>query len=634
MPSDASHAAATAAAETSHLPAVTGPAGLDQSDRRTTLFIALGLAVLTFALYLRTLHNGFISYDDYDYISGNPLVQQGLTWHGIVHAFTTIDQGNWFPLEWISLMGTSQFFGIRPFAYHLTNLFLHAVDAVLLFLLLQAATRRIWRAAMVAALFAVFPLNVEAVAWATERKSVLSVFFMLLALAGYGWYSRQPDAARFMLIVLPFALGLMTKAWLVTFPFALLLLDYWPLQRFGPPTGEPKEGFGEEASFLQLVLEKIPLFLMAFATLFAGVYAASHSEALSISTAHAPFSLRLENALWSYLGYVLKGAWPMKLALIYPYPQHMFPVWQIAIATGFLLGVTAVVWCFREKRYFLVGWLWYLGVLFPLVGLVQTGTQSMADRWAYISFMGLFVAVVWGIADLDAPRVALTLAAGGILAAYACVSFVQTGYWRDGIALYTHAINVTNGNGTMRVNLGVEYERIGRPDLAIEQYAQAVVDTPGLGVAHFNFARLLNDQDHPLEAIAEYKLAISNTGVPREIANAETGLGAIYANMNLPDQAVQEFTAAIAANPGDVYPLLNRGLIEIHRGDLESARQDFTRSVEIMPTPATWYTLGVILEDQKNIPAAVQAYQSALQMKPDLAEARSRLQALQSPTSH
>jgi Tfp pilus assembly protein PilF len=596
------------------------------------LGIVLALAVLTAAVYFRTLHNGFISYDDYDYITSNPLVRQGLTWHGIAQALTSIDQANWFPMEWISLMATSQFFGLNPAAYHLTNLVLHLANVLLLFWLLKQATGRVARAGVVAGLFAVLPLNVEAVAWASERKSVLSVFFMLLALLAYGWYARKPAPLRYLAIVIPCGLGLMTKAWLVTFPFALLLLDYWPLQRFGAAKEASAIENERRPGFAQVFVEKIPLMLMSFATTFIGFYAAKSGEALAISAAHAPFGLRLENAVWSYLDYVLKAIWPAHLALIYPFPQGLFPAWKIACAAIFLMGVTAIAWRLRARRYFLTGWLLYLGVLFPVIGLIQTGTQSMADRWAYISFMGLFVAAVWGIADLAADAqisaaVTGTLACA-VLAAYACVSYVEVGYWHDGVALYSHSIENTGANGPLRVNLGVEYERLGRPDLALQQYRQAVVDTPDLGVAHFNLAKMLDDRNDLIGAAAEYQLAISNTGVAHEISNAYVGLGKVYTEMNLPAKAQQAFSAALAANPDEVYALIDRGMMELQQGDLEGARKDFSRSVQIAPTPMTWYTLGTILENEKNFSAAIEDYQAALRMNPNLTEAQQHLQVL------
>lgn len=604
----------------------------EQNNYRLVLWIAFALGVVTFVVYLRTLHNGFITYDDPDYITNNPLVRRGLAWHGIAQAFKTFDQGNWFPLEWISLMGSSEVFGMNPAAYHLTNLILHIFNVVLLFLLLQQATGKMLRSATVAALFAVFPLNVEAVAWATERKSVLSVFFLLLALAAYGWYVRRPGLGRYLAVAIFFALGLMTKAWLVTFPFALLLIDYWPLQRFAAQEASTVGSCGTPVGFGRLLIEKVPLFGMSFASTIVGIYAARSGDALSISAAHAPFSLRFENALWSYLAYVSKGIWPAKLAIIYPFPQQFYPAWKVTCAGVFLLGVTALVWRARQKRYLIVGWLWYLGVLFPVIGLIQTGTQSMADRWAYISFWGLFVAIVWGLADFAAmclPRARMAATAGAILVAYACVSYVQTGYWHDSIALYSHALAVTKVNGPIRVNLGTEYARIGRPDLALEEYRQAVVDMPTLGVAHYNLGRALADRQDLIEAEAQYRLAITNTGVPHEIADAYVGLGAIYVQMNLPAKAIEQFSAALSADPNDVYALLDRGMIEFRQGNLDDAGKDFLRSTQIASTPMTWYTLGVVLEAQHNPAAAIHAYESALQLDPSLRDAHARLQELQ-----
>lgn len=630
MPEKTANAQESVKAEPKATP---GVAALE-SDRQPVLWIAFALAAVTFGVYFRTLHNGFISYDDYDYITSNPLVRQGLTWHGITQAFTTFDQSNWFPIEWISLMATSQFFGLSPFAYHLANIVLHIANVVLLFVLLQKSTGRTARSAIVGGLFAVLPLNVEAVAWATERKSVLSVFFLLASLLAYGWYARRPSAGRYVTIAIPFALGLMTKAWLVTFPFALLLLDFWPLRRINFGRDEAEAGTRGSMSFAALIVEKIPFILMSLAVTMIGIRAAKAGDAFAISTANSPFSLRFENAVWSYLAYILKGVWPSHLAIIYPFPQHFYAAWKMALATVFLATITLVVWRFRERRYLIVGWLWYLGVLFPVIGLIQTGTQSMADRWAYISFWGLFVAVVWGVADFAAERrlrrIALAVLAPAVLAAYACVSYVQTGYWRDGFALYSHAVAVTKDNGPVRVNLGVEYERMSRPDLALQQYRQAVVDTPNLGVAHFDLAQALDDAHNPMEAAAQYELAIANTNVPHEICDAHIGLGKIYTEMNLPGKAIEEFGAALAANPSDVYALLDRGMIEFRQGDLAGAQKDFTRSVRITPTPMTWFTLGLILEQEKNISAAAQAYEEALRLNPKLAVAQTHLNNLRS----
>ena len=600
--------------------------------------ISAGLVALAFAIYLRTLHNGFISYDDYDYITANALVRGGLSWHSIARALTSVDQANWFPMEWISLMGTAQWFGLNPAAFHFTNLILHATNVVLLFLLLHKATGKTWRAATVAALFAVLPLNVEAVAWATERKSVLSVFFLLLSFAAYGWYVRKPGLFRYALIALPFALGLMTKAWLVTFPFTLLLLDCWPLRRFGSSESTDSARGSQQLPFTRLALEKLPLLLMSSASTAVGIYAARAGGALQISTAQTPMGLRAENALWSYVMYIAKGIWPAHLAIIYPFPQHYYTAWQIAMAAGLLLTITGIVWRLRERRYLIVGWLWYLGVLFPVIGLVQTGTQSMADRWAYISFWGLFVATVWLIADwadsVQLPRPTLAVIAACIIGAYAARSYIQTGYWHDDFTVYTHTIDATKVNGPARVNLGIWYEQRGRPDLALQQDQQAVIDMPSLGIAHYNLARLLAGRNDSIEAIAEYQLAISNTAVPHEIAGARVGLGGLYVRMNLPSKALDEFSAALAANPNDVYALLDRGMIEFRQENLAAARSDFTRATQVLPTAMTWYTLGLIQEREGDYGAAVESYGEALRMNPSLDEAREALGKLRTGGSH
>ena len=291
-------------------------------------------------------------------------------------------------------------------------------------------------------------------------------------------------------------------------------------------------------------------------------------------------ALRIENALWSYVMYLAKGVWPAHLAIIYPFPQHYFAAWKVILATGVLLAVTIATWKLREKRYLIVGWLWYLGMLFPVIGLVQTGTQAMADRWAYISFWGLFVAVVWGSAELfeetGAEIKASAVIATSIIAIYAAVSVVQTAYWKDNLTLYAHALEVTKQNGSVRVNLGVAYEREQRPNLAFEQYRQAAIDSPALGIAHYNLARLLDDQHQPNAAAAEYQLAIANTSVPHEIDEACVGLAVIYAEQGRPLEAIAQYSAALQANPTDAYALLGRGVLELRQGNLPAAEGDFS----------------------------------------------------------
>ena len=600
------------------------------------VWIALGLAGLTCAVYARTLHNGFINYDDDVYIYANPIVQRGLTWHGIVWAFQSTYEGNWVPLSWISFMSTAQAWGANPFGYHLTNLLLHIANVILVFLLLWKGTDYLGRSTLVAGLFAVFPMNVEAVAWAAERKGVLSTFFLLLALFAYGGYAIRPSRGRYLAVAVFFALGLMAKAILVPFPFALLLLDVWPLRRFNAETMQSSLPLNAQGgTWLRLVLEKIPLLALSLLATGVGLYAARRGGAFSISAAHVPITLRVENAIWSYFMYVLKGLWPAHLAIIYPYPQYFLPIWKIAVAGTFLVGMTVFAWTLRAKPYLLVGWLWFLGMLLPVIGLIQTGTQSMADRWAYVPFLGLFVAVVWSIAEAipdSSSRKTLGLAGTAVLIAYGCITFVETSYWRNGFTVFSHAVNVTTANGTARVNLGSELERMGRPDLALEQYQQAVKDTPALGTAHYNLARLLAEEDREDEAITEYRLAVANTENGPELGRAHTGLGAALLAKRDRAAAMNEFNAALGSDPRNVYALLDRGMTEYREDSLETASADFERAAQLAPTPMTWYTLGVILEKKGNLAGAAQAYQTALQMKPDLSDAQNHLRGLRERT--
>jgi len=358
---------------------------------------ALLLMLATLALYQRSLHNGFVNYDDPDYITENAHVRQGLSWSNIRWAFTATDAYNWHPLTWISHMADVQFFGVKAIGHHLDSALLHTLNVLLLFLLLRFATGYVWRSATVAALFAVFPLNVECVAWAAERKSVLCVAFLFFALLAYGWYALRPGVGRYLAVALLFALALMAKPLAITLPAALLLVDYWPLQRFGGHSPDATDAASARAGFLRLVAEKIPLLLLCGGSAFMTVYAQRRGGALA-STELFPLALRIKNAVFSYADYLGKGIWPARLAVFYPYP-HGLGLVKVVGAALILSGITVVCWQLRERRYLLTGWLWYLGTMVPMIGIVQVGRQAMADRYAYVPFVGLFVMVVWLAAD-------------------------------------------------------------------------------------------------------------------------------------------------------------------------------------------------------------------------------------------
>jgi protein O-mannosyl-transferase len=596
------------------------------SRRELTLLLAFVLLAVTLFVYAPSLHNGFINYDDPDYISQNARVLQGLSWNSLVWAFTTTSQGNWHPLTWLSLMATAQFFGPKPLGFHLVDVLLHALNVLLLFFLLQKATGFLLRSATVAALFAVLPLNVEAVAWAAERKSVLSTTFLFLALIAYGWYARKPTVGRYLLLALFFVLSLLVKSIMVTLPFALLLVDYWPLQRAG---FTPDDG----RRWLKLTVEKLPLLAIALADTAMAVYAGRRGGALSAYNGNAPLSLRAQNALWSYAAYLLKGVWPSRLAIIYPFPHNGLSPSKVVMGGLLLLAITAAVWRWREKGCLLSGWLWYLGTLLPVIGVVQTGPQSMADRWAYVSFLGLFVMIVWSVAEwaveVRFSRTALAAVTLIILCTYAWISRIQVAYWRTSQSVFSHAVAVTTGNGYAENNLGtaLQYE-MGRPDLAMDHYQRATELTPALPVAHYNYGIALENERRFDEAQREYELALKYSWNKSQSAQAHNNLGTLFVKRNELAAAMSEFSAAIASDPAYDYSYLNRAMLEHREKNLDAAQQDIEKATQLMPTAGTYFWLGQVLEEKGDLQSAVGAYENALNINPGFSGARARLDAI------
>lgn len=419
------------------------------AGKPAVFLISLGLIGMVALVYARALHNDLV-YDDRAYILENPQVRSGLSRENVNWAFTTTHEANWHPLTWLSLQWDSRFFARKAWGYHVTNLWLHAANSVLIFILFMQMTGSLWRSAVLAALFAVHPLHVESVAWAAERKDVLSTFFGLLALGAYLAFARQGRLIPYILLILFFALSLMAKPMLVTLPFLLLLLDYWPLAR-------------SRGSWLRLILEKIPLLLLSVASCWVTVFAQRQGGALK--TLHwLPFDQRLENALAAYLDYLGKTFWPLRLAVFYPHPREQVVVAQAWAAGMILIAVTMLVWRLRGRwPYLLIGWLWFVGSLVPVIGLVQVGEQALADRYTYVPLIGLFLILVWGLADLWRSRVGSTALLAGLTAVLllACMarSWDQVGTWRTEETLWQHALKVTQGNYVAHHNLGYLYSR-------------------------------------------------------------------------------------------------------------------------------------------------------------------------------
>jgi protein O-mannosyl-transferase len=454
--------------------------------RLRTILFCLILILLSVLVFEEVRTHQFV-FDDQAFISINSMVKNGLTWDGFTWAFTTRYMGIWHPLTWLSHMLDCQLFGLAPGGPHLTNLFFHIADSLLLFLLLQFCTGAGWPSFLVAALFAVHPLHVESVAWVAERKDVLSAFFWLLAMWAYVWYVRTPGWKPYVLMLLWFCMGLMAKPMLVTLPLVLLLWDYWPLQRWSPTgTGAVEEARslpegrfpGQRVSGVRLVWEKVPLLLLA-AISSAATFYSQVSESAVVSLAQIPFSARVSNALVAYATYLGKTVWPIHLAVYYPHPGNSIPLWE-TLGAALLLAVLSFIFIRRALTYpyLAVGWLWFLGTLVPVIGLLQVGSQAMADRYTYIPLIGLFIMLAWGLADLQArwrcPRFLAPLAGAVMIAAYGTCAWVQVSYWRDTVTLFEHTLSVTKNNSMAQGTLGGALYFRGETIRALGHFQEAI----------------------------------------------------------------------------------------------------------------------------------------------------------------
>jgi tetratricopeptide (TPR) repeat protein len=486
--------------------------------------------------------------------------------------------------------------------------------------LLAKATGFVGRSAFVAALFAVHPLNVESVAWVAERKTLLCTFFLLLALGAYGWYAKRPRAGRYLIVAVVFALALMAKPMAVTFPLALLLLDFWPLQRI------------LDTPFPRLLVEKIPLLALSGASAAITLYAQRAGGAVG-STAALPLAMRVKNAIYSYLIYVEKAIWPSHQAVFYPHPEGALALWKVISASAVLITLTAVFWRFRERRYLLIGWFWFLGTLAPVIGIVQVGRQAWADRYAYLPLWGLFVIAVWLLAEA-ATRLSLNRAAQlaitfAVLVGYSAATYTQIKYWRDSYTLFAHALEVTEANPIAEGNLGSALMEVGRPDLAVSHLERAIQLMPWDTTAHYNLGTLLLRRNELNQALLEYQLTLRYGPDKREAAQTHNNLGVLFNQLGKRDQAAAEFTAAIALNPYEQNSFLGRGQIERDEGKLDAALQDFQQATKIVASPLAHYWEGRVLEDEGEPGAAADAYRAALKLAPDFREAQLRLEDLQ-----
>jgi tetratricopeptide (TPR) repeat protein len=497
--------------------------------------ICLSLAVLTWLVFGQTLWHDFINYDDPRYVYENTRITGGLSFSGVAWAFTHIHSMNWHPLTTISHMLDCQLYGLNAGWHHFTNVFLHTMAVLLLFIVLQQMTDAFWRSAFVAAVFAIHPLRVESVAWIAERKDVLSGIFFMLTLLAYVYYVRLPGSRRYLVIVLAFACGLMSKPMLVTLPFVLLLLDYWPLNRM-------------KGQVLKCLLEKLPLIVLSvissIATLVAQKGAVGYTEEL-------PILERINNAVVSYVLYIWQMLWPVNLAVFYPHPENRLPLWEIIVSLLLLIGVTAVAIALRKQRpYLITGWLWYLGMLVPVIGLVQVGWQGRADRYTYLPQIGLYIAVAWALTDLTTlwrhQRAILSAAALLTIVVLSWRASVQTWYWRDSETLFKHALAVTKDNDVAENNLGIVYLRQGKLDEAISLLQAAVDLRPDNSPAHENLAKALLQKGQVADALIHYRKLLELQPDNIEVHNI---VGTVLIQQGRIRDGVEEWEKVLAIQP-------------------------------------------------------------------------------------
>jgi len=607
---------------------------MKQAAPSSTVWIYILLAVVTVATYAQVFEHEFVSYDDPDYITVNPHVQAGLTSTGVTWAFTTVYAANWHPLTWISHMLDWQLFGTQAGAHHLVSVLIHAVSVLLLFAVLTKVTGAVYRSAFVAFVFALHPLHVESVAWASERKDVLSGLFFFLTLWAWLEYLDRPAIWRYLLTAAAFACGLMSKPMLVTLPLVLLLLDVWPLKRFSR----------------RAIIEKLPLAAMAIASSAITFLVQQRGGAVAALDL-VPLHLLIENALVSYVMYLLKFLWPSNLAVFYPYPDLTW--WKATLAAAALIAITVGV---RRRPYLMTGWLWFVIMLVPVIGLVQVGVQARADRYTYLPVIGLAIMLAWGMAEFLPSRYA-AIAGAALCAVWTIATWQQIGTWHDSVALFTHAIESTDDNyfaynalgATLRNqgrmddavanfevalkskphfadaqdNLGEALASEGRIDEAIPHLREAVRLQPDSLEAHINLGAALNKAAQPKEGESEFRSALA---LQPESAEAHSGLGLSLMAEGRAEEALPQLLEAVRISPGDADAHYNLGNAYGALGRTADAVAQFSEAVRLKPSdPGVHYNLGNALVAADRMPEAATEFAAAVRLDPYLIGARFNL---------
>jgi len=602
-------------------------------------FLVCALLVLTtFFIYSPVRNHSFVKYDDDKYVTENPNVNTGLSLKNIKWAFTTNYASNWHPLTWLSHMLDCEIFGLNAGLHHLVNLAIHIANTLLLFIIFNRMTRKFWPSAFIAALFAIHPLHVESVAWVAERKDVLSTLFWLLTMWAYAEYVRKPKVTKYLLTFSFFALGLMTKPMLVTLPVVLLILDYWPLQR--------------TKQFKRVALEKLPFFILSAVSCVV-TFLVQRSGGAVVAIESFNLKIRFANATISYIRYIEKMFWPVKLAVLYPHPGANVSIVKAAICAAAILSLTACfIYIGRKRKYFLAGWLWYLVTLVPVIGLVQVGAQSMADRYTYIPLLGLFIIIAFAAGELTGQlRIRKTIVTGLAVTTIVILSVLtrqQLKYWSDSEALFAHTLNVTKNNHVMYNNYGAFLKETNRPDLAIEQFAKALKLRPNSSEVHTNLGNALAAAGRFEDAIAHHKTAIelspfapeahynlavvlSKTGkgdqaiheyqkaldVTPNNCDALTNIGFLFAQKGKTVKAIEYYKNALQCRPGDIITHGRLGLALAQKGDAEQAVTHFQTVLKARPKDVEMHcNIGILLQQLGRKPEAIEHYNKAIQIDP------------------
>lgn len=595
-------------ASTRKLPSIRGssPSAASQARHRRNrtsirfahFYVCLGLIAIVWLVFGQTLGHDFVNFDDHVYVYQNPRISQGFTLDGVIGVFAHPHARNWHPLTSISHMLDCQLFGLSAGGHHFTNVLIHTIAVLLLFLVFHQMTGAFWQSAFVASLFAIHPLHVESVAWISERKDVLSADFFMLTLWAYLRYARGPSVGRYVVVVFFLGLGLMSKPMLVTLPFVLLLLDYWPLHRFTKLSSAfAKATAGQAAVSHQwpvlrtLVKEKIPLFALSALSCVATLLAQRHEPA---AIDQLPFMWRLNNALMSYLAYVWQLFWPIRLAVFYPHPNNQLLFWQVMLAMMFLVVCSLSAILLRKQfPYILTGWFWYVGMLVPVIGLVQVGEQARADRYTYLPQIGLYVMIAWAVADLARPyrnhRIVLAVAAPAVIAALSFRAFAQTSYWKNSKTLWTHALAVTSDNDVAHNNLGYLSLQRGELDEAISHFSTALNIRAGNAASHYNLGSALieNNLANALarkglvgQAIPHYEEAIR---LRPDYADAYYNFGAVLFREDKIDDAIAEWQKALVLQPYDAEAHTSLGSAFGRKGMLREAITEYQQALNVAP---------------------------------------------------